>query len=49
MCLGTMGCRENKRKSRVDEGSSYRVCNINLWCRDKRQVSAASGGRISSA
>lgn len=47
MCLGVMGCRDNKRKRREDEGSSYRLCNINLWCRDKRQVSTASEGRIS--
>lgn len=39
MCLGVMGCRDNKRKRRKDEGSSYGLCNINLWCRDKRQVS----------
>lgn len=46
-CLGVMGCRDNKRKKREDEGSSYRLCNINLWCRDKRQVNTASEGRIS--
>lgn len=40
MCLGVTGCRDNKRKRRKDEGGSYGLCNINLWCRDKRQVSA---------
>lgn len=37
MCLGVMGCRDNKREGREDEGSSYRLCNINLWCRDKKK------------
>ncbi|KAM7405843.1 hypothetical protein PAMP_000263 [Pampus punctatissimus] len=36
MCLGVTGCRDNKREGREDEGSSYRLCNINLWCRDKK-------------
>lgn len=36
MCFGVMGCTDNKRKRGEDEGSSYRLCNIDLWCTDEK-------------